>query len=93
MTVLFSRKCEYALQGIQYLAGVAESAPVSADQISQALGISRDFVAKTLQGMVKAGFLSSVRGKAGGFRLNLPASKISLLDIVLAVDGEKVFNR
>ncbi|MCF7809041.1 MAG: Rrf2 family transcriptional regulator [Candidatus Marinimicrobia bacterium] len=91
MTVLFSRKCEYALQGLLYLAKHRDSGPISADLIAGELGMSREFISKTLQSLVKEGVVISQRGKAGGFSLQKAPEKISLLDIVLIIDGDEVF--
>ena len=91
MTVLFSRKCEYALQSLLYLAQHQDTGPVSADQIANDLEMSREFISKTLQSLVKEGIVASQRGKAGGFSLNRASKDISLLDIVLIIDGNGVF--
>ncbi len=91
MTVLFSRKCEYALQGILYLAENRDQAPIPAEQIASDLSISRDFISKTLQSLVQEGILNSYRGKTGGFSLEREPESMSLLDIILVVDGNGVF--
>ena len=91
MTVLFSRKCEYALQGIIYLAKNQDQGNISAEQIARDLSISKDFISKTLQSLVKEGIIRSNRGKAGGFSLARTPESMSLLDIVLIIDGNTVF--
>ncbi len=91
MTVLFSRKCEYALQGILYLAENQDQGNISADQIASDLDISRDFISKTLQQLTREGIIQSNRGKSGGFSLAKDPESISLLDVVLRIDGNAVF--
>ncbi|NQT63830.1 MAG: Rrf2 family transcriptional regulator [Candidatus Marinimicrobia bacterium] len=91
MTVLFSRKCEYALQGILYLAEKQYMGNISAEQIATDLNISRDFISKTLQSLVKDGIIQSHRGKSGGFSLARDPDSMSLLDIILIIDGNSVF--
>jgi len=91
MTVLFSRKCEYALQGILYLAEKQDRGNISAEQIATDLDISRDFISKTLQSLVKDGIIQSHRGKSGGFSLARDPDSMSLLDIILIIDGNSVF--
>ncbi len=91
MTVLFSRKCEYALQGILYLAEKQDQGNISADQIAKDLSISKDFISKTLQSLVKEGIVLSSRGKTGGFALARAPEELSLLDIILVIDGNGVF--
>ncbi len=92
MTVLFSRKCEYALQGILYLAKSAPGTSVSAQQIAEDLGISKEFISKTLQQLVQEGIVRSSRGKHGGFSLINAAEQIALLDIVQIIDGNDIFD-
>jgi len=91
MTVLFSRKCEYALQGLLYLAERQDLGNISADVIARDLSISREFISKTLQSLVKDGIVSSSRGKSGGFAQAQDPDTVSLLDIILIVDGNGVF--
>ena len=91
MTVLFSRKCEYALQGILYLAENQDQGNISAEQIAADLDISRDFISKALQHLAREGIVQSNRGKSGGFSLGKSPESISLLDVVLVIDGNGVF--
>jgi len=91
MTVLFSRKCEYAIQGLLYLAEHRQGGAVPAEAIARDLGISRDFISKTLQGLVAEGLVASHRGKAGGFLLNRAPKAITLLEVVLIIDGSNLF--
>lgn len=91
MTVLFSRKCEYALQGILYLAENRDQGNISAEQIASDLDISRDFISKTLQSLVKHGIIQSHRGKSGGFSLARDPDTLTLLDVILIVDGNGIF--
>lgn len=68
------------------LIGQAEKL-VNVQHIAEKTGSSRHHVAKILQRLVKEGFLASLRGPAGGFRLNKPANQISLLDIYQVIEG------
>ena len=45
------------------------------------------YLAKHLQALSAAGIVESIRGPKGGYRLARRAEEISVLDIVLAVDG------
>ena len=45
------------------------------------------YLAKHLQALVRAGLLQATPGPSGGFRLARPASQISALDIIEAIDG------
>ena len=91
MTVIFSKKCEYGMQAILYLAVKENNSLVSAEEISKVLKIPREFISKILQSLKESGLISSSKGKSGGFSLAKPASKIKLLDVVAAIDGLDMF--
>ena len=55
--------------------------------IADQTGASRHHVAKVLQRLVKEGFLRSLRGPSGGFRLNRDPDQITLLDIYQVIEG------
>jgi Rrf2 family protein len=92
MTVIFSKKCEYGLQAILYIAAHPPGETIPAEKISQALKIPREFVSKILQDLKVSGLIGSVKGKAGGFFLGKEPSQIKLIDIVEAIDGLEMFN-
>jgi Rrf2 family protein len=92
MTVIFSKKCEYGLQAILYIATHPLSEAVPAEKISQALRIPREFVSKILQDLKASGLICSVKGKSGGFYLGKNPSEIKLIDIVEAIDGLQMFD-
>ncbi len=45
------------------------------------------FVENSLVEMKRSGLVASVRGNAGGFKLAKPASRITIADVIRAVDG------
>lgn len=90
MTVLFSKKCEYALQALLFMAEFREEGPLSADHIANQLDIPKEFISKILQSLTKSGLVISQRGKAGGFRLARDPRRISLMDVVANIDGTAV---
>lgn len=91
MTVIFSKKCEYGLQAVLYLASREPGSICTADEISDKLSIPKEFVSKTLQSLTESGIIESKKGKAGGFKLAKYPSHIKLIDIVGAIDGLGVF--
>jgi Rrf2 family iron-sulfur cluster assembly transcriptional regulator len=92
MTVIFSKKCEYGMQAILYLAAQEKGTLVSAEDISKVLKIPREFISKILQSLKESGLISSSKGKSGGFSLAKPASRIKLIDVVAAIDGLDIFD-
>lgn len=87
MSILFSRQCEYAIKAVVYLAVKKDGEPVATNELTKRLNIPYHFVAKILQNLTKKGLLHSAKGPRGGFSLALPAEKITLFNIVDAIDG------
>ena len=67
MTVIFSKKCEYGLQAVLYLASRDVNLVVPVDEITAKLNIPKEFVSKILQKLTESGLIYSRKGKAGGF--------------------------
>ena len=67
------------------LAGSGESLTIP--EISQAEGFSPAYAAKLLRLLRRAGFISSARGKAGGYTLARPAEQIIVGDVIDALGG------
>lgn len=85
-----SSAVEYALHCLLHLAespsGVGEA---SVRDLAELQGLSVDYVAKLFTKLHKAGLTVATEGARGGFRLARSANKISVLDVVVAVDGPK----
>jgi Rrf2 family transcriptional regulator, iron-sulfur cluster assembly transcription factor len=92
MTVIFSKKCEYGLQAVLYLAAKEKGDVVPVDKISKKLSIPKEFVSKILQSLTESGIINSKKGKSGGFSVAKDPKKIRLIDIVAAIDGLDIFN-
>ena len=92
MTVIFSKKCEYGIQAVLYLAAQETNPIVPSETISQVLKIPKEFISKILQSLRDSGIINSVKGKSGGFQLAKSPSEIKLIDVVAAIDGLEMFN-
>jgi Rrf2 family transcriptional regulator, iron-sulfur cluster assembly transcription factor len=93
MTVIFSKKCEYGLQAVLYLAAQNNGLVISADDIAKKLNIPKEFISKILQNLTDSGIIASKKGKSGGFALARDPKMIKLIDIVAAIDGLEIFNK
>ena len=92
MTVIFSKKCEYGLQAILFLAAKDSGEVIPVDEIAKQLNIPKEFVSKILQSLTESGIIFSKKGKSGGFALAKDPQRIRLIDIVAAIDGLEIFN-
>ncbi|HZY84455.1 MAG TPA: Rrf2 family transcriptional regulator [Gemmataceae bacterium] len=82
-----TRGCGYALRALEYLAERGDGRPATARKIAEARGAPKRFLLRPLKALVSAGLLRSAAGPAGGYRLGRPVSRITLLEVVEAVDG------
>ena len=62
-------------------------AVLSAAGLAEQAGLEVPTVAKILKPLAQAGLVSGFRGINGGYRLARPASQITLIDIVEAMEG------
>ncbi len=90
--MLLSKSCEYGIRATLYLATVKTDGYVSIRAISEELKISFHFLTKIFQKLTQAGLLVSFRGPNGGVALAKPATQITLLDLVIAIDGSDLFH-
>ena len=81
-----SEAASLALHTMVFLAGVPTTR-YSSGRIARTLCVSEAHLAKVLQRLSKTGFLVSVRGPNGGFRLARSPEKITLLEVFEAIDG------
>ncbi|MEV4348410.1 Rrf2 family transcriptional regulator [Actinoplanes sp. NPDC049596] len=65
----------------------AAERPVPAARLAELHDVSASYLAKQLQALSRAEIIRSVQGHAGGYELARPATSITVLDVVEAVDG------
>jgi Rrf2 family protein len=88
-----TRKGEYAIRGIVYLAKQPAGKVVLVSDVAEATGVSQTFLAKIFQSFAKIGLVNSFRGTGGGFLLGRLPSRITLRQVVEAVEGPIIPNR
>jgi len=82
-----SRSTGYGLLAAGYIARNEKDGIVLSQTISKEYNIPLEYLLKILQQLVRANILRSKRGPRGGFVLNKSSNKITMLEIVEAVDG------
>jgi Rrf2 family protein len=78
---------EQAIHCVAFLSGLEPGERLSTSALAEFHGVSPTYLLKHLQSLSSAGILEGQLGPAGGYRLAKPAREISLLNIVLAVEG------
>jgi Rrf2 family protein len=82
-----TKKADYGLMALKYLAEQAASGAQSAKDIAEAYHIPPQLLAKILQTLAKAGLLVSHAGTNGGYSLARSASEITAFEVIRAIDG------
>ena len=82
-----SRKAEYALRAMIYLSRQPMSQVYMISEISQATGVSKDFMAKILKELSTRGLVKAQKGANGGYKLSISPENISFKDIIEAIEG------
>ncbi|MBX5484031.1 MAG: Rrf2 family transcriptional regulator [Myxococcaceae bacterium] len=82
-----SRKIEYGLRAMIFLASQPPDAIVSFKEIARRMDVPQDFMAKILKTLVAKRMVRSTRGVHGGYSLARDSREISMLDVIEAVEG------
>jgi len=80
---------EQAIHSVLLLSGLPVDALLPASALAEYHGVSSSYLLKHLQALAGAGLLLSVPGPKGGYRLARAPAHITLLDIVLAIEGQE----
>jgi FeS assembly SUF system regulator len=81
-----SRLTDYATAVILFLQN--DNKLYSSEMIASAVGLEIPTVSKVLKLLTKSKILSSIRGANGGYQLAKEAGKISLYDVIQAIEGQ-----
>ncbi len=76
----------YAMRCLQ-LAALKDPELIRVDDVCFIHGISRPHIVKVVHELGKAGYITTLRGRGGGFRLSRPAEDIIVGDVVRFTEG------
>jgi Rrf2 family protein len=82
-----SAKADYAVRALAQLAQDAADGPVKAEHVATEQDIPLKFLLGILRELKQARLVRSTRGPEGGYELYRPADRITLADVIRAVDG------
>lgn len=80
---------EWGVHACTILAVLPPDRALPAAKLAEYHGVPAAYLAKHLQSLARAGVLETVKGPRGGYRLARPATEITLLDVVEAIDGDE----
>ena len=87
-----SPAAELAVRGILVLAQHYGQGPVTLESICSRRELPRQYLTKIFAALTKAGLITPIRGKGGGYVLGRTPTTISLLQVIEAVEGPLVLN-
>lgn len=90
---LVRRDTGYGLRALIHMARTDADGTFTAEELARVAATSEDFMHKIMRALRDAGIVKARRGPAGGFRLAHDPAEITLLEVVLAVQGPIVVNR
>lgn len=83
---------EWALHCCTLLGALPPDQAVPSAVLAEFHGVPSAYLAKQMQALARADVVQSVPGRNGGYKLARAATEITLLDVVMAVDGpERAF--
>lgn len=83
---------EFAIRGICVLAQHGGQAPMNLAAICEKRDLSKQYLAKIFGTLARAGLVTPVRGKHGGYTLARDPGEITVLDVIEAVEGPIALN-
>jgi Rrf2 family protein len=82
-----TRAADYAVRVMMYLAALNPGERASLSSIAETTEAPYSFLSKVLQGLTRAGLITSRRGPLGGFEISSLGRLTSIRDVVEAIDG------
>lgn len=90
--MIFSKACEYGIRAVIYIYSIScQNRKAGIKEISGEIDSPEHFTGKILQELSRRGIISSTKGPHGGFYMDEYQGGITLLDLVEAIDGDRIF--
>lgn len=83
----FSKKVDYGLIALKYIASLDNESVASAREIAEFYYLPPDLLAKILQSLARSGIIQSQSGSGGGYRMDKNPSDVTLKEIVQSIEG------
>jgi Rrf2 family transcriptional regulator, iron-sulfur cluster assembly transcription factor len=88
--MIINRSTQYTLQVLMHLVAHPAGRPVLARELAEQLHIPPHYLAKLLQLPCRAGWLTSTRGRGGGFTLIPGTENVTLLEVLALTRGDRI---
>ena len=81
-----TKKTGYGLIAMAHLAGLSDDEVSSAREISDMFGVPASLLMNVMKELCAAGYVESVRGAHGGYRLAMRPEEINLADLIATIE-------
>jgi len=81
-----TKKTGYGLIAMAHLAGLSDGEVSSAREISDMFGVPASLLMNVMKELCAAGYVESVRGAHGGYRLAMRPEEINLADLIATIE-------
>ncbi|ACD84165.1 RrF2 family transcriptional regulator [Candidatus Methylacidiphilum infernorum] len=85
--MFLTKRSKYAIRALLYLAKEQQRGTILIQEIAEKEKIPKKFLESILLELKNNGFLSSRRGKGGGYALEYPPEKIPIGSVIRLIDG------
>jgi FeS assembly SUF system regulator len=82
-----TKMTDYAIMLLARMASLPSDRIVSSRDAAEFTGLSIPMASKILKHLTRSGVVASTRGAGGGYRLERAAERISLADVIRALEG------
>ena len=88
MRLDLTKRADYAIRASLALARAGEGKRLSARRIAEEERIPGQILPRIMTDLSRAGLVTSVPGRSGGYMLARPSATVSVLDVIEAVEGD-----
>lgn len=91
---MLSKTTEYAIRALVYIyIQNSQGERPGFKEIAKMIDSPEQFTGKVLQNLTRAGLVSSMKGRGGGFFFNEPTNPITLFKVIEALEGKAYFSK
>jgi Rrf2 family protein len=91
---MLARTTEYAIRALVYVyIQNQEGKRPGYREVAENIDSPVPFTAKVLQNLARMEFVSSMKGRGGGFFFDEPSAPVTLYEVIRAMEGNKFFSR
>jgi Rrf2 family protein len=88
MRLELTRRADYAIRSVVYLARQINGTVIPGSRIAEAMAIPPRFLPHVMQDLARAGIVEATLGRGGGYRLARDPRDLSLLEVIETIEGD-----